>query len=275
MRSWRMPSLIHQADSARQSGYAGRGEGRAVIGADRRRQAVFPESPLEQRLGFVVPRAGGGRDADQIAAEPVCHRQRFDPRAVAEPNPTLVVDVPDMVGVLRRGQLAQPRRGPPPQASSAHQTRPLEDFADRRRRRPVRLRLPRLELGDDLARAPGRTVAPQTDDRLGQMLRRRTAVRRRSARPLDHSSRALQTIALEPLVAGLAADLVALAKLRHCPLVRSAIDNETHPLVHRAALSPEHRLVLPADRELSPIFPVRSVTYLSGPNNPPPSPTRG
>ena len=193
MRSWRMPSLIHQADSARQSGYAGRGEGRAVIGADRRRQAVFPESPLEQRLGFVVPRAGGGRDADQIAAEPVCHRQRFDPRAVAEPNPTLVVDVPDMVCVSPGAVSSpQPRRGPPPQASSAHQTRPLEDFADRRGRRRVRLRLPRLELGDDLARAPGRTVAPQTDDRLGQMLRRRTAVRRRSARPLDHSSRALQ-----------------------------------------------------------------------------------
>src|SRR5208283_5900095 len=79
----------------------------------------------------------------------------------------------------------------------------------------------------------------------------------------------------EPLVAGIPADLVALTKLRHCPLVRSAFDNETHPLVHRTALSPGHRPVLPADRELSPIFPVRSVTYLSGPNSAPPSPLRG
>ena len=37
----------------RQSRDAGRGERRAVVGADRRRQAMFPESPLEQRLGFV------------------------------------------------------------------------------------------------------------------------------------------------------------------------------------------------------------------------------
>ena len=43
----------------RQSGNAGRGEGRAVVGADRLRQAVFPKSPFEQRLGFVVPGAGG------------------------------------------------------------------------------------------------------------------------------------------------------------------------------------------------------------------------
>src|SRR5208282_1935539 len=173
------------------------------------------------------------------------------------------------------GQLAKPRRGPPPQAPSAHQPRPLQDFAGRRRRRPVRLRLARLELGDDLARPPSRTLAPQTHDRLRQMLRRRTAVRRRSARPLGQSRRPFRFIALEPLVAGLAADLVALAKLRHCPRVRSAIDNETHPLVHRTALSPGHRLVLPADRELSPIFPVRSVTYLSGPNKVSPSPRSG
>src|SRR5271157_4707534 len=270
-----MPSLIHQADKRRQSGNAGRGEGRAVVGADRLRQAVFPKSPFEQRLGFVVPRAGGGRDADQIAAEPIGHRQRFDPRAVAEPNPTLVVDVPDMVGVLRRGQLAKPRRSPPPQAPGAYQPRPLQNFAGRRRRRPVRLRLARLELGDDLARPPGRTLAPQTHDRVRQMLRRRTAVRRRSPRPLRQARRPFRFITPEPLAAGIPADLVALTKLRHCPLVRSAIDNETHPLVHRTALSPGHRLVLPADRELSPIFPVRSVTYLSGPNTTTPSPARG
>src|SRR5208283_4042213 len=94
-------------------------------------------------------------------------------------------------------------------------------------------------------------------------------------RPLRQSRRPRQLIPPEPPVAGIAADLVALAKLRHCPLVRSAIDNETHPLVHRTALSPGHRLVLPADRELSPIFPVRSVTNLSGPNMKTPSPLVG
>src|ERR1700733_8856178 len=42
------------------------------------------------------------------------------------------------------------------------------------------------------------------------------------------------------------------------------IPDETRSFVHRTALLPRHRLVLPADRELSPIHPVQPVTYLSG-----------
>jgi hypothetical protein len=42
------------------------------------------------------------------------------------------------------------------------------------------------------------------------------------------------------------------------------IRDEANPLIHCTALSPRHRLILPADRELSPIHPVYCVTYLSG-----------
>ena len=177
----------------RQPGRPGRGEGRAVVGADHVGQAIFPKSPLEQRLGFVMRRAGGGRYADQIAAEPVRHRQGFDARAVAEPNPTLVVDAPDMVGVLRHGQFAKPRRTAAPHPSAANQARALEYLAGRRRRRPVGLGLPLRKLVDDLARTPGWAFAPHADDRLRQMLGRRTAVRRgareRSTSPAAPSRR--------------------------------------------------------------------------------------
>src|SRR5580698_11177503 len=73
-----------------------------------------------------------------------------------------------------------------------------------------------------------------------------------------------QTIAIQPFVPGLSTDLVVLAKLRHRPRPALPVCDEAHPFVHCTALSPRHRLILPADRELSPIHPVYSVTYLSG-----------
>ncbi|MET4222770.1 hypothetical protein ABIB00_008010, partial [Bradyrhizobium sp. LB14.3] len=76
-------------------------------------------------------------------------------------------------------------------------------------------------------------------------------------------------------VTGLAANLVAFAKLRHRPHSASLIRDEANPLVHCAALSPRHRLILPADRELSPIHPVYFVTYLSGLDKKAPLPQAG
>src|SRR3979490_3167357 len=82
------------------------------------------------------------------------------------------------------------------------------------------------------------------------------------ALPKPHSSP--QTIAIQPFVTGLATDLVAFANLRHRPQSGSLIRDEANSFVHCTALSPRHRLILPADRELSPIHPVYSVTHLSG-----------
>ena len=88
----------------------------------------------------------------------------------------------------------------------------------------------------------------------------------RRTRPVHQPRRAKIPIALQPFVTRLAADLVALAKFRHRPQTRVAILDETNPLIHDTVLSPRHRPVLPATttRELSPIFPVRFVTFLSG-----------
>ncbi|MGY4335414.1 hypothetical protein ACVWW3_000320 [Bradyrhizobium sp. LM2.9] len=83
-------------------------------------------------------------------------------------------------------------------------------------------------------------------------------------RAIRKPSRPFQLITIQPFVTGLATNLVAFAKLRHRPHSASLIRDEANPLVHCAALSPRHRLILPADRELSPIHPVYFVTYLSG-----------
>src|SRR5206468_5177834 len=104
---------------------------------------------------------------------------------------------------------------------------------------------------------------------------RRMTMHKRCTRAFHQSRSPKQSVALKPLVARLAADLVALAKLPHRPQPRQVIVDEANPFIHRAALLPRHRLVLPADRELSPIFPVRSVTYLSGLHNDPTLPLSG
>ena len=248
----------------RQPGDAGRRERRAVVGADHLGQAIVPKSTLEQRFGFIMACAASGRQADQIAAEPIRHRQRLGARAVAKPHPALVIHPPHVIGVLRYRKLAQARRTATPKPPAANQPSPLQDLARRRGRRPFHVRLASCKLRNDLARPPARTLSPQTHDRLDQMFGRRTTMHKRCTRAFHQSRSPEQSVALKPLVACLAADLVALAKLRHRPQPRQVIVDEANPLIHRAALSPRHRLVPPADRELSPIFPVRSVTYLSG-----------
>src|SRR5262249_38158099 len=141
---------------------------------------------------------------------------------------------------------------------------PLQDRARRRGRRPRHPRLPLAKLRHDLARSPARPLLPQADNRLRHSRRRRSTMLMGCTGALRQPRRTRLAIAPKPFVAGLATDRVALAKLRHRPQTAHQIPDETNPLVHRAALLPRHRPVLPADRELSPTFPVRSVTNLSG-----------
>jgi len=180
-----------------------------------------------------------------------------------------------MIGVRRRRQLAQPRRRTSRETPPANQTRTLQDLSSRRCRRPASLRFPLRQLGDDLARTPGRTLSSQTHDRFHQVRRNRTTMAKRRPHALDQPGRSRRPIAIKPLVACLAADPVPLAKLRHRPEPHQMVAHKLHSAVHRVVLSPRHRLVLPADIELSPIHPVQSVTDLSGPDTSPVLPPRG
>jgi hypothetical protein len=180
-----------------------------------------------------------------------------------------------MVGVLRHRQLPHTRRRTSPRPTAANQSRSFENLACRRGRRPIDIPLASLKLAYDLARSPARPLKPQPHNRIHEVLRRRSPMHPRRVRAIRKPSRPFQLIAIQPFVTGLATNLVAFAKLRHRPHSASLIRDEANPLVHCAALSPRHRLILPADRELSPIHPVYFVTYLSGLDIAPPSPTRG
>src|SRR3984957_3382526 len=240
----------------RQAGGSGRGKWRAVVGADHLRQAVLAERALKRRFTLGVSRAARRRHADQITAEAIRHGERFGARAVAQSDPALVINAPNVVGMMRYRELTHAGRRPPPNAPAAKQPGPLGYLPSRRGRWPLHTPLGSLELAHDFARSPGRPLLPQPHNRIHNVLRRRTPMHPRGVRALLQTGRAFQTVALQPFVAGLLTDLVAFAKLRHRPQSSSLIRDEVHSFVHRTALSPRHRLILPADRE--------PVTYPSG-----------
>src|SRR5258708_31266287 len=77
---------------------------------------------------------------------------------------------------------------------------------------------------------------------------------------------AFQLIARQPLVADVPADAEGRANPgHHCPFFPRH-QYKTHPLFHAAGLSPRHRqTLLPSIENLSAMYPVQTVSYVSGP----------
>ena len=105
MRSMSMPRRSHQTDSLlRPNSALGRGEGHAVVGADRLGQAELLEDALEhgEGVGFLGRRqrlAG-----EQIAAGEVGDRQRIAVAPIGEHELALVVGAPQLIGLVGRRQ---------------------------------------------------------------------------------------------------------------------------------------------------------------------------
>ena len=264
MRSWRMPSLVHQTPSAVSPVTPVAAKGGPELERITSGSPYSSKARSNKRPRLLLARAAGGRHAHQVAAEDVGHRQRLAAPPVAEPHPALVIDRPDMVRPLRRRQRAQPRRRPPHPPPPVHQPGPLQDLARRRGRRPDEVGMIEPQPGDDLARPPARPRLPQLHDQIGKRRRRRPPVRLRRPRALHQAQRPFRAVAADPLVARRPADPVVLAQRHHRPLPAQMVHHEAHPLIHRTALVPRHRPVLPAIRELSTIHPVYSVSDLSG-----------
>ena len=130
-----------------------------------------------------------------------------------------------------------------------------------------------------LLRPPVRMPAPQRQDRVADRVGHRPSVRLRRPRAIGQPRRRIRVVAIHPLVGGLSTDLIALRQLRHRPLVSQPLRNKRHALIHGARLRPRHSSSL-ADcpSNLSPMYPVYSVTYVSGSDPPspqPPAPTPG
>ena len=243
----------------RQAVDAGRGEGHAVVGANRAGQAVLAEQPVEDGADAV---ALGGEQAvtrQEIAGVLVGDRQRVAIDAVAGPEVALEVRGPEIVG-LRGG-----RRDDagmlvvPPPAPLLDQAASRQEIAGGADGGPVHGRVPRPQPGQELGGPPARMLPARRADH-GRDVRRDAvrAVMRRAAPIAAGPGGPPPSKRVEPLVAGLAADAVPRAELDHRIQVQPVITNEPLALFHGCRLQPGHRPTScwPTTLVVSPMFPV-------------------
>src|SRR3954464_11232799 len=77
--------------------------------------------------------------------------------------------------------------------------------------------------------------------------------------------RRVRVVPRHPFVTRLPTDRIPLGELGHRPLVTQPVGDKRHALIHGAGLRPGHPASLAGPRrDLSPMYPVYSVTYLSG-----------
>src|SRR4051812_27230213 len=83
----------------------------------------------------------------------------------------------------------------------------------------------------------------------------------------------IRLVPVDPFIGRLPANRIPLGKLGHRPLASQPVRDERHALIHRAGLRPGHPSSVP-DRpaQLLPMYPVYSVTDLSGSDPPCPLP---
>ena len=111
-----------------------------------------------------------------------------------------------------------------------------------------------------------RPVAAQHQDRLSHLRRHPPAVVMRRPRPIIQPLGTAGPIALKPFVAGLAADPEGLAQPGHRRFISQTGRHKGNTLVHGTGLFPRHRPPPGQCIDLSPMYPVCRVTYLSGPD---------
>src|SRR5215471_15852313 len=94
------------------------------------------------------------------------------------------------------------------------ETRAEENIAGRRAGRPVGLRVFALEMLEQFLGPPTGMTAPRLKNREAERLRRLIRRGERPARPVGQTGGAFRLIAIDPFVAGLAADAVSVAEFR-------------------------------------------------------------
>src|SRR5207245_6233064 len=117
-----------------------------------------------------------GLTAQEIAAEPIRHRQGITVSAIARPELAFVVGAPD---VVRRENLARRLAGmsdAPALAANGHHPVPAQDVARRGAAGEAPPRMPLVQQREELFAAPARVPAPGVEDRahdlVGRLIRR-------------------------------------------------------------------------------------------------------
>src|SRR5882672_8213192 len=242
-----------------------RGKGRSVVRADRPRQAELAERLIEDRPHMRIICTGHLLAAQQIAAHRIAQCQRIAARPIAGAEPALEVHRPHRVGLVgRRKRLAVGRTAWPPTPLD-RQVAPGQPVADRARRRQLDIRTQLTELVAQLLGTPA-VVLAQRQHIVHQLGLSRAAVMMRSPAAILQTLDPFRVEARQQPVPGVSADAVLRADLRHHRPFFSRRNHKTHPFVHDTGLFPRHRQnLLPSIENLSAMYPVHSVSYLSGP----------
>src|SRR3990172_9196718 len=217
------------------------GKGHPVVGANRPRKAIGPEGALEDRP---CPRAVGGRQPEagqQEARVLVRDRERIAGNAIARRELAFEVGGPEIVG-FRRGRRDPPRvlvGAPPPPLRD--ETSAGQQIADRTDGGPRAAGVPRPEIVQELASSPVGMLAARGAEERGDLRADAVGAVVRGTTPVDEAATAILLEALQPLVAGLAADAIVGTELGHGVEPLPLIGDERGTLVHGCGLHPGHR----------------------------------
>ncbi len=151
--------------------YAGRGERDAIVRADRTRETVVPNAPIEPRSHAVTC---GRRQPVARHQEPrvlVGDRQRITGETVLRSEVPFEISRPEVLGVRSRGRDdAGMLTGPPPPAL-LHQAATRQAIAGRAARWPPDARVPRCEPLPQLLGPPAGMLTPSGADQLSDVIR--------------------------------------------------------------------------------------------------------
>jgi hypothetical protein len=215
-------------------------EGRAIVGADDAGQAILAEGRREDGLDELFLRGAHDLAAQQEPTVDIADRQRIAAPPVPGPEPALEVRRPHVIGASRRSALRRGMRARPPGPARDGQARPLQQGANRARRRPGS-RGVLLQPGEQLAGPPVRVLGAQAQDGPLRADREGRGLIVRGVRALEQGRRAAGFIPGAPLVPRLAADAEALAERAHRLLAQQTRCDELRPLIHGTGCSPRHR----------------------------------
>ena len=186
----------------RKPAHARRSEGRAVVRADDLGQAILVKSPFKTRSRLTLARARGRREPDEITAMHVGDRQRLAANAIAEPNPTLVVRGPHVIGPRGLGQGARTRRRAAMLAARRHEPGAFQNLAAGGIRGPGYIRPRDTKPVEDHARAHAWLVELEGDDRVHDLRSRRMGRAVRRMRAFGKTRKAAGGMTITPLEIG-------------------------------------------------------------------------
>ena len=173
------------------------------------------------------------------------HGQGVTPALVAGEKLPLEVRAPQCIGALDVIDHTPGRRHTPAQTPGCYQSGALEHVVDRRARgyRLVRIALAQAHL-DLLGSEFRASTAAKFDDRLLYCIGQLRRLAQGAAASLLEALRAFTSIALDPLVACLAAHAVTRAQCAEAVELTHIVGNKQYSLVHRSEVLPRHGRLL-------------------------------